>query len=179
MVIACNGNHSRIVRSKLELRQIRIPATFLALLLDTIPETAVRRNAATNGNLLDTCHLGRLDEFVQQNIYQCFLETCTDILLVLFHEIRILGHLIAHEIKERSLDATETVVQPRDMGLRELETVRITKFCKLVNDRAARIAEAHHLGALVKSLPHSVVDCLTENFIVKRTVHLDYLRVAS
>ena len=125
MIVAGYGNHGGIVRSELELRQVRVPATLLALLLDTVSQSAVRRYAASDRYLLDTGLLGSLYQFIQQYVYQCFLETCTDVFLVLLHELRILGHLIPHEIKQGCLDTAETVVQTWNMRLGELEPVGV------------------------------------------------------
>ena len=61
--------------------------------------------------------LGCLDELVHKDIDQGLLKTCANVSLVLFHELGIFSHLIAHEIKQRGLDSAETVVETRDVRL--------------------------------------------------------------
>ena len=100
MVISGNRNHSRIVCSKLEFRQIRVPATFLALECDPFAEAAVGRYSAANGNLPYAGLLRRLDELVQQYVNEGFLEAGADILLVLLHEFRVLGNLVPDEVEQ-------------------------------------------------------------------------------
>ena len=65
------------------------------------------------------------------------------------------------------------------MRLRELELIRISQLSQPVNDRTARITESHHLRTLVKRLTHSIIDGLTENLVLKRTVHTHNLRISS
>ena len=65
------------------------------------------------------------------------------------------------------------------MRLGELVLQRVSFLGQTVHYRASRIAESHHLGALVKGLTHSVINGLAEDFILKRAVHLHYLRIAS
>ena len=48
-----------------------------------------------------------------------------------------------------------------------------------VDDRAAGIAQAQHLGALVEGFAHRVVDRLTQDFVLERAVDLDDLRIAA
>ena len=65
------------------------------------------------------------------------------------------------------------------MGLGEMETLRIAQFGEPVDDRAAGIAQAHHLGAFVEGLPDGVVDGLAEDLELKRAVDPDDLGIAA
>ena len=56
---------------------------------------------------------------------------------------------------------------------------RVALLREAVYNRAAGIAEAHHLGALVERLAHGVVDRLAEYLEMQRVVDAYYLRVAS
>ena len=173
------GDHGGVVGGELELREIGVPAALFALLLDAGAQTAVGRDSPADGHFLDTGLPRGLDQLVHQDVYQRLLETGADVLLVLLHEVRILRHLVTDEIKQRSLHTAEAVVKPRNLRLGELEAGRIAELRQPVDHRTARVAEPHHLGALVESLPDSVIDRLAENLVVQRAVHLDNLRVAS
>ena len=65
------------------------------------------------------------------------------------------------------------------MRFGELEPLRVTEFCQLVYYRSAGIAQSHHLGTFVERLTYGVIYGLSENFVIQRAVHLDYLRVTS
>ena len=73
----------------------------------------------------------------------------------------------------------ETVIESWDVRLGELELQRIAFLCKTVNDRAARISESHHLGTFVKGFANRIIDGLSEDFILKRTVNTHNLGIAS
>ena len=100
----CNGYHSCIVRSKLELRKIGSPTTFLSLVLHTLAQTAVGGHSAANADFLYSCLFSCLHKFIHQYVDEAFLETGTDILLVFLHKLRVLGHFIADKIKKGCLD---------------------------------------------------------------------------
>ena len=93
--------------------------------------------------------------------------------------MRILRHLVPDKVQERSLDPAETVVQARNVGFGEVETVGIAQFGEPVDDRAAGIAQAQHLGALVEGLPHRVVDGLAQDFVFQGARHLNDLGVTA
>ena len=57
--------------------------------------------------------------------------------------------------------------------------VRVAELGEAVDDRAAGIAQAQHLGALVEGFAHGVVDGLPQDFVLQGAVHLDDLRVAA
>ena len=114
---SCYGDHSGIVGCELEFRKERGPSPLPAFLHDTGTKSTVRRHSSTDGYLLDSSIFGSLYQFIHQYVYQCFLETCTYVGLVLFHELGVDGHLIADKIKKRCLYAAETVVISRDMRL--------------------------------------------------------------
>ena len=120
-----------------------------------------------------------LYQLIHEDIDQGLLEAGAYVSLVLFHELGILGHLVTDEVKERRLDAAETIVEAWDMRLRELVFIRISFLCEPVHNRSSRITQTHHLRAFVESLSHCVVNGLSEDFILQRTVHADNLRVSS
>ena len=179
MIITGNGDHRGIIRRELEFGKIGIPAALPALGDYTVAKSAVGRNTAANGNLLDAGLLGGLDKLIHQDIDQRLLERSADVLLVILHKRRILGHLVTHEIQQRSLDAAETVVQTGNVRLGELEAQRIPLLGKAVDDRTSGIAEPHHLGTFVESLAHGIVDGLPQDLEIQRGIHLDYLGVAA
>ena len=170
-----NGDHGCIVGGELEFRQECRPSSLAALLFDTGAQTAVRRHSSTYRDLLDTSMLGSLDQLIHQYVYQCLLEACAYVLLVLLHELGILGHMVAHEVKQRSLYAAEAVVESGDMRLRELVFQRISLLCQTVHDRTSRIAQSHHFRTLVEGLTDSIIYGLTEDLVFKRTVYADNL----
>ena len=89
MVIAGNCYHCRIVGGELELGKECPPAPLLAFENDSLPEGAVGRYASAYADVLDAGLRGGLDEFVQQNVYQGFLERGTEVTLVLLDEVRV------------------------------------------------------------------------------------------
>ena len=97
---SCDGYHCRVVSCELELRQEGCPASLLALLHDAGSESAVCRNASSDGYLLDSGVFGRLDELVHKDIDECLLEAGTDVSLVLLHKVRVKSHLVAHKVKK-------------------------------------------------------------------------------
>ena len=176
---ARHGNHGGIVRRKLELRQVGVPAALAAFRLYARAQAAVRGHAAADRHLLDPGLLRRLDQFVQQDVDQRLLERCAEVLLVLLQEVRIFRHLVPDEIEQRSLHAAETVIQSFNVRLRELEARRISLLCKPVDNRTAGITQAQHLGTFVERLPHRVVDGLSEDLEMQGVVHPHDLGVAA
>ena len=176
---AGNCDHSRIVGSELELRQECRPSPLASLLFDSGAQTAVRRHSSTNRNLLDASMFRCLYELIHQDIDQGLLEAGAYISLVLLHELRILRHLVTHEVQERCLDTAEAIVEARYMRLRELVFIWVSLLSQPVYDRTSRIAQPHHLRALVECLTDCVIDGLSEDFILERTVYTYNLRVSS
>ena len=168
MEIPGDGYHSRIIRSKLEFRQKDVPTAALAFLNHTVSQAAVRRHASAYRDILYARLLGSLDEFVHKDIDKSLLERCADVGLVFLHEFRVESHLVPHEIEKGRLDSAETVIQPRDMRLRESKPVRIPFLSQPVYDRTTRITEPHHLLALVESLAHRIVYRGAQNLEVQR-----------
>ena len=179
MEITCNRNHSGIVRSKLEFRQIHIPSPLPAFFGQSIAQPAVGRDSSAHCHFLYSRLLRRLDQLVHKDFYKRPLESCTDILLVLLHEIRIFGYPVPDKIEQRCLDPAETVVQPRNMRLCKMETVRVALLREPVHHRTSRIAQPHHLGTFVERLSDCIIDGLAENFEFQRTVDPDNLGVAA
>ena len=153
--------------------------TLGALLQHALPEAAVGRHAAADGDFPDTGFLGGADEFTHENVNKGFLETGAQILLVLFQEIRIQGHLVPDKIQERSFYARETVVQSRDIGFGKLEPLRIPLLSQPVNHRPARIAQAQHFGTFVEGLPNGIVNGLAQDVVGQRAVHPHNLGIAA
>ena len=60
-----------------------------------------------------------------------------------------------------------------------MKSERVSLSGKPVHDRTSRIAESHHLGTFVESLPYGIIRSLSEYLEFQRTVHPDYLRIAS
>ena len=179
MVVSGDGDHRGVVGRELELGQIGVPAALAAFGFDAGAKAAVGGHAAADRNLPDPRQLRGLDELVQQDVDQGLLERSAEVLLVLLQELRVLRHLVPDEIQERSLDAAEAVVQAFDVRLGELEAGRVPLLRKPVDDGAAGIAQAQHLGAFVEGLPHRVIDGLAEALEMQRVVHPDDLRVAA
>lgn len=96
-----------------------------------------------------------------------------------FDKIGVGFQIVAQSIEERRLEATEAVVETGDVWTSETETSRVALGSETIDVWAAGVGQAHHLGALVKGLAGSVVDCLAEHLHIEGRVDAYNLRVSA
>ena len=98
---------------------------------------------------------------------------------MVLYELRVFLHPLAQAVEERGLQAREAIVEPRDVRLGKLVGFRVALPCQPVDNRAAWIAQPHHLRALVYGFARSIVNRLSEHLHVVVGIHLHNLRIAA
>ena len=105
-----------------------------------------------------------LDELFHQNVDYGGLERSSEIVFVLFDELRIFGYFVFQEVEERGFQAGEAVIEAVDVRFGEAEGLGVALSCETVDDGAAGIAESHHFRTLVDGFACRVVDGLSQDF---------------
>ena len=101
LIIARNSYHGRIVGSIAEFRNVDCPAILFLIFIESIPQPVVRRDSTSNCNMLNSRFFNGKFQFLHQDGDNCMLQTCGQVLLILFDEIRILLYPFPQIIKER------------------------------------------------------------------------------
>ena len=149
------------------------------MIVESVAQTIIGAHTSSYSHMLDAGLLDSHAEFLHQNINDGKLYAGSQIVLVLLNKIRISSHPFAQAVEETGLEARETVVQTRNMRLRETECLRIALACILIYDRTTRISPLQNLGALVNSLSSRIVDGLSQHFHIVVGIHLYNLRIST
>ena len=129
--------------------------------------------------MFDTRSLHGHSQFLHQYVHNGVLKACSQVLLMMLHEVRVFFHPFSQIIEKGSFQAREGVVHPRDVRLSKFVSKRVALACEPVDDRTTGIAESHHLGTFVDSLSGRIVDGLSQHLHVVVSVDLHDLRVAT
>ena len=83
---------------------------------------------------------------------------------MVLYKVGIVLHPVAQRIEETGFQSAEAVVIAWDVGLGELECIRVSLSGQTVDDGAAGVAQFHHLGTLVDGFACGIVDGLADDF---------------
>ena len=149
------------------------------MVTESVTQAGVGRNAPCHSHFADAGVGHSAAQFVHQNINDSGLQRGAEIGLVLIHEVRIVLQRVAEGVEERRFESAETVIVARDVWLAKGEGPRIALVGQAIDDGAAGITEAHHLGALVEGFARGVVDRLPDDLHAIVGLDADDLRVAA
>ena len=149
------------------------------MVTEGVAQAGVGRNAPRHSHFADAGVGHGAAQFVHQNIDDGGLQRGAEIGLVLLHEVRIVLQRVAEGVEERRFESAEAVVVARDVRLAEGEGSRIALVGQAIDDGAAGITEAHHLGALVEGFARGIVDRLPDDLHAIVGLDANDLRIAA
>src|SRR5690606_27401805 len=91
------------------------------------------------------------------------LKTCTNVVQILFNEVRIGGEVVAQKVKKCGLDSAERKIKSRHYRNRKLESFGVSFPGVFVYQRTSGIRQAEQFGRLVESFAHGIILRFTDN----------------